>query len=207
MMRRVVPVAAACLCGALGAIAQPRLQPHYSIDPARSHATIAVGKSGAFSFAAGHTHEVEVDRISGEITVDPAQIERSTVKVTIDAARLKVTAHHEPPDDVPKVQQTMDGPQVLDVGRYPQIAFESTSIQVKRRAADTIELVVAGRLTLRGSAHAVAAPVVLRLDGGALTATGRFPVKQTDFGIKPVSVGGVVSVKDVVNIDFTIVAR
>jgi hypothetical protein len=32
-------------------------------------------------------------------------------------------------------------------------------------------------------------------------------LKQTDYGIKPVSVGGVVSVKDAVEIDFTIVGR
>jgi hypothetical protein len=30
----------------------------YRVDPARSHASIHVGKAGAFSFIAGHTHEV-----------------------------------------------------------------------------------------------------------------------------------------------------
>jgi hypothetical protein len=39
-----------------------------------------------------------------------------------------------------------------------------------------------------------------------VTATGRFALKQTDYGIRPVSVGGVVSVKDSVDISFTIVA-
>jgi YceI-like domain len=62
-------------------------------------------------------------------------------------------------------------------------------------------------LTLRGVTRAIAVPVEGRLEGQMLTATGRFSVKQTDYGIKPVSVGGVVSVKDTVNIAFTIVAR
>ena len=44
-------------------------------------------------------------------------------------------------------------------------------------------------------------------DGDALTATGHFAVKQTEYGIKPVSVGGVVSVKDAVDVSFTIAGR
>jgi hypothetical protein len=40
-----------------------------------------------------------------------------------------------------------------------------------------------------------------------LTATGRFAIRQTDFGIKPISVGGVVKVKDELTIIFTIVAK
>ena len=43
--------------------------------------------------------------------------------------------------------------------------------------------------------------------GRDLTATGKFTIKQTDFGIKPISIGGVVKVKDELNITFTIAAR
>ena len=50
-------------------------------------------------------------------------------------------------------------------------------------------------------------PVAARIEGQTLIATGRFALKQTDYGIEPVSVGGVVSVKDTVNISFTIVGR
>jgi hypothetical protein len=40
-----------------------------------------------------------------------------------------------------------------------------------------------------------------------LTATGRLTVNQSDYGIKPVSVGGVVAVKDTVAVTFHIVGR
>ena len=43
--------------------------------------------------------------------------------------------------------------------------------------------------------------------GDTLTATGRFSIKQTDFGITPISIGGVVKVKDELNITFTIATR
>jgi len=66
---------------------------------------------------------------------------------------------------------------------------------------------VTGQLTLRNVTRSIAVPVTVRMEGNTLTATGRFPVKQTDYGIKPVSVAGLVSVKDTLNVSFTIVGR
>ena len=44
--------------------------------------------------------------------------------------------------------------------------------------------------------------------GAAWQATGTLKLKQTDFGIKPVTAGaGTVRVKDEVSVDFTLVAR
>ena len=179
----------------------------YTIDANRSRATIEVGKSGVFSFAAGHAHEVLAPAMTGTIAVDVDDPARSSVRVTIDASALKVTGKGESTDDVPKVQQTMSGPQVLDVQRYPTITFASTSVVIKNHAGATLDAMVTGPLTIRGVARTMSVPVSVRLDGRTLTATGRFPVTQTAFGMKPVSVGGVVSVKDTVNVSFTIVGR
>jgi polyisoprenoid-binding protein YceI len=179
----------------------------YTIDPGRSRAAIEVGKSGALSFAAGHTHEVLASGIAGTMTVDPADPARSTGRVTIDASALKVSGKGEPADDVPKVQETMAGPQVLDVEHYPTITFVITSIAIKTNQETSLDGVVTGRLTLRDVTRSITVPVAARLEGQTLIATGRFALKQTDYGIKPVSVGGVVSVKDALNISFDIVAR
>ena len=153
----------------------------FVVDPARSRALIEVGKTGAFSFA-GHTHEVG------------------------GAAAMRVTGAGDPPDDVPKVTGTMLGAQVLDVKRFPSIAFESTGASVKG-ALPSLDLQVAGRLTIHGVTRPVAAPVAVRVDGDALTATGSFAIRQTDFGIKPISIGGLVKVRDELHITFTIAAR
>jgi polyisoprenoid-binding protein YceI len=179
----------------------------YTIDASRSRATIEVGKSGVFSFAAGHTHEVIASSVTGTITADISDLARASVHVTIDAAVLKVTGKGESADDVPKVQETMAGPQVLDVQRYRTITFASTSVAVKNQAGTTLDVLVTGQLTLHNVTRPITVPITVRLEGNTLTATGRFPVKQTDYGIKPVSVGGVVSVKDAVNVSFTIVGR
>jgi polyisoprenoid-binding protein YceI len=179
----------------------------YTIDSSQSSATIQVGKAGAFSFAAGHTHEVIVPTIAGTITVDADDPARSNVRLTIDASALKVSGKGESVDDVPKVQATMLGAQVLDVQRYPKITFASTSIAVKTQTPAILDAMVTGQLTLHSVTRSITVPVTVRREGNTLTATGRFPVKQTEFGIKPVSVGGVVSVKDAVNVSFTIAGR
>ena len=178
----------------------------FRIDPARSRASIDVGKAGAFSFA-GHTHEVAIPAVNGTVMVEPDAVEHSTVRLEIDAASLKVTGKGDPPKDVPEIQRVMLSDKVLDVDRYPKILFQSTGITVERRTGTTRDLNVAGTLTLHQVARPIRVPIHADLEAETLTASGRFQVKQTDHGIKPVSVGGVVNVKDALDISFSIVAR
>ena len=177
----------------------------FTVDADRSRAVIEVGKSGAFSFA-GHTHEVEAPLKDGLVRLDPDAPAKSDVKLTFNAAALRVTGKGESQSDVPKVQETMLGDQVLDAKKFPTIVFESTAVTAKG-VAPTLDLTVAGRMTIHGVTKPVTAQVSVKVDGASLTATGRFTIKQTDFGIKPVSVGGVVKVKDELAISFTIAAR
>jgi polyisoprenoid-binding protein YceI len=173
-------------------------------DPEQSRAIIEVGKSGAFSFA-GHTHEVEAPLKNGAVHLDTGDPSHGDVQLQFDAAAMHVTGKGESPADVPKVTATMVSDAVLDVARYPSIAFESTSVRVAGPGA--LDLVVTGRLTIHGRTQTVTAPVSVKVDGDRLTATGRFTIKQTDYGITPVSVGGVVKVRNELNITFTIAAR
>ena len=174
----------------------------FVVDPARSRATIDVGKTGAFSFA-GHTHEVVAPLSSGVIHLDTDMPSRSDVRLEFNAAALRVTGKGESADDVPKVQQTMLGEQVLDAKRFPTITFESISATGKG-ALPALDLTITGRLTIHGVTKTVTAPVSVKADGRLITATGRFVIKQTDFGIKPISIGGVVKVKDELAIAFSI---
>jgi polyisoprenoid-binding protein YceI len=205
----------AILAVALGAglSAQPGNPRTFTVDSARSRSLIEVGKGGAFSFVAGHAHEVEAPIASGVVHLDPADPSHADVHLEFDAAAMRVSGKGEPPGDVPKVQEVMLSEQVLDVRRYPKITLDSTGVSSVQGKADTtpnptmFDLTVAGNLTLHGVTKPFKAPVDVRLDGGMLTATGKLSIKQTDFGIKPISVAGVVNVKDALNITFTIVAR
>src|SRR6185369_9325388 len=110
---------------------------------------------GAFSFA-GHTHEVEAPLSSGVVHLDPDALSRSNVRLEFNAAAMRVSGKGEPPDDVPKVTQAMLGEQVLDVKKYPTITFESTSVSGKG-TPPSLDLSVAGKLTIRGMTKAVTA--------------------------------------------------
>jgi polyisoprenoid-binding protein YceI len=188
---------------AVGATAADRT---YRVDPSRSRATIHVGKAGAFSFIAGHTHEIVGPIESGSIDVDLDALPRSRVTLVIAAAELKVSAKGEPEGDPPKVQEAMSGEKVLDVARHPRITFESTGATLQSRRGTLLDLMVSGTLTIRDVAQPVTVPVHVDIADASLTASGRFTIKQSAFGIKPVSVGGVVAVKDALDIDFSIVA-
>ncbi len=162
------------------------------IDVKRSTIRIHVGKAGAFS-AAGHEHWVTAPIMSGSLDPSPPHI-----SFRVESSKLQV----EPDKDLSaekqaEVQHTMQT-QVLESDKFPEIAFQSTSIQ--QTSPDTWD--VTGDLTLHGQTHPVATKV--RKDQDSYV--GRCQLKQTDFGIRPVRVaGGVVKVKDQLDIDFSVV--
>lgn len=178
----------------------------YHVDNTKSTLTIAVGKSGALSFVAGHAHEVTGPIASGAVDVDRRDPSHARITLVIASADLKLSRKSESQEDARKIQETMESDQVLAADRYRELTFESTSVKPNGQPGDAMDLVVDGRLTIRGTAQPVSAPVHVIFKGDALTATGRFTVKQSAFGIKPVTVGGVVAVKDALDIRFSIVA-
>jgi polyisoprenoid-binding protein YceI len=179
----------------------------FGIDAASSKIRLNVGRSGLFGFA-GHDHEVAVPAFAGNVMLDRADVSRSSLSVQFDAAALTVTGKGEPPQDVPEVQRVMLSDGVLDVQRHPKITFVSRSVSVVERATNRMMLRVSGQLSLRGVARPVTVPVEVQLSGDRLTATGKATVRQTLFGMRPVTAGaGTVRVKDDVEVIFTVIAR
>jgi polyisoprenoid-binding protein YceI len=80
-------------------------------------------------------------------------------------------------------------------------------VELEHRSSTRLKLRVTGNLTLHGITQSIAVPVDAEMNGDAITSRGRFVVKQTDFGMTPVSVaGGMVSVKDALVVHFTVVS-
>jgi polyisoprenoid-binding protein YceI len=178
----------------------------YAVIGGQSTVTIHVGKGGVFGFA-GHEHEVAASAVEGRIVADRAQIAASSVSLSFAAAALRVTGKGEPADDVPAVQEAMLGPNVLDAQRFPAVVFRSTSVAGRPAGTDAYELQVAGELELHGVTQPLSVPLRVELSQDGLRASGTVTLRQTAFGIKPVSVGGVVKVKDELKITFDIVAH
>lgn len=179
----------------------------YDVDPAQSSLTVHVGKAGLFRFA-GHEHEVTAPVGSGRIEADASDLARSSVTLSFRAADLRVTGRDEPPEDRPKVQEAMVGPKVLDAARFPAIRFTSKTVAGRALPDGVHDLRIEGDLELHGVTRRVTVPVrVRRSADGTLSAEGTTVVRQTDFGIEPVSVAGVVKVKNELGLTFRLLAR
>jgi polyisoprenoid-binding protein YceI len=165
------------------------------IDAKRSSITIHVGKAGMFS-AAGHEHWVEAPISSGVLN------ESSAPRVEFKVETAKMTVRRDPKvndKDQAQIQKDMET-MTLDTAKYPEIAFRSSRIEKLGEGQWKVE----GTLSLHGAIKPVS--LIVKRNGEAYA--GHVVIKQTDFGIKPVSVGGgMVKVKNEVDIEFQIFAR
>jgi polyisoprenoid-binding protein YceI len=204
---RVAAAVVALVVVAAGALAMQASGP-LSVVADESHVVIAVGKAGMFGFA-GHAHEVVAPAVRGTVVADVADWARSRVSLDFDAAALRVNGAGEPPADVPEVQRVMLGDRVLDAARFPNVSFRSTRVAVKALARDGADLQVEGQVTLHGVTKPLVVPVHVTWDGaGALVGRGAFSLKQSTFGIQPVTAaGGTVKVRDEVEVRFVLKAR
>jgi polyisoprenoid-binding protein YceI len=178
----------------------------YSIDPQQSKMEIHVGKEGAFK-AFGHDHLIEAKQVSGQAQFDPQNIDQSSVRLQVPTKSITVIDPGESEKDRKEVQATMEGEKVLDVAKFPEITFVSTSISAAKKTSDGWELTLSGKLNLHGVEKPVSFPLHLRANNNELRAEGEVSILQTDYGITPVKVGGgTVKVKDKLKITFNIVA-
>jgi len=165
-----------------------------AIDPQKSSITVRVFKAGVFS-AFGHEHEISAPIQQGSFTENPASVE-----ITVDARRMRVMDKGISEKDRADIQQTMLGPKVLDSEKFPTIRFRSTRFEPLGEG----KWIVLGDLTIHGETH----PVKVHVEGENGHYRGTAELKQKDFGITPVTVGGgAVKVKNELHIEFEIVAR
>jgi len=163
------------------------------IDVERSTITIHVGKSGLLS-AAGHEHWVNAPIARGFIRESEPHVEFTvnTRAMTVKTDPKVDAKTHE------QIQQDMQDT-TLESGKFPRISFESKRVE-RTGAGWKVE----GTLTL----HGVSKTITLNVTKDGATYISRTTLKQTDFGIKPATAGGgMVKVKDQVELEFRIVPQ
>src|ERR1700678_1749513 len=187
-------VSTLALCTAIMAAA-PVVAQEKAIDTQRSTITIHVGKSGLCS-AAAHDHTINAPISSGTV------LESGTPHIEFRVETAKMTVQPDPKIDA-KDQATIQThmeEMPLKTKKYPEITCRSSHVQ---KLADG-QWKVDGDLSLHGVTKAIS--VTVKRAGEPYTTHA--VLKQTDFGIKPLSIGGgVIKVKNEVEIDFQIFAR
>ena len=167
----------------------------YPIDVEHSTLTVHVFKAGVFS-AFADNHVIRAPMAEGHLSDAGALVVDLIVRVT-DMAVIDPTLTA---DKRGEVQARMQGPEVLDGSRYPDIRFASTRIDV-----DGAEH---WRVTGDLSLHGVTRPLTFAVTRRERHFRGAISIRQRDFGIQPISIaGGTVKVKDELRIEFDIVAR
>ena len=173
----------------------PLLAQDTIIDTQKSTITIHVGKAGLFS-AAAHEHWVSAPLSSGVFSESGTPHVEFTVKSAQMALKPDPKVDAKTQAEIQKDMEVM----VLDTAKYPEIAFRSSRVQKLSEGQWKVD----GLLSLHGASK----PVSVNVKRTADSYGGHTTIKQTDFGIKPVTVGGgLIKVKDEIDVDFQIFGR
>jgi polyisoprenoid-binding protein YceI len=182
------------------------------VDYERSSLVAKINKGGLLRFL-GHEHGVVPGDWSAEVSFDPNDLAGSSIVVAVSAPGLIIDS--EParrlagvdPDgpteaEVEEIRAKMLSDEQLDAETFPVIHFESNELRLDGDG----ELQIKGTLNLHGVARPVEVDADLESDGPGYVVRGSFEIGQKDFGIEPVSIGGVVKVDNKVEIRFEIFA-
>jgi polyisoprenoid-binding protein YceI len=185
----------------------------YTIDSNASNVQIHVFRGGTLS-RLGHNHVMTSKHVTGRIWLQ-SSIERSgfemavpVAQLVVDDAQARAAAGSEFPGEIPEddrdgTRKNMLRAEVLDAEHFPKISLRSVRIAGTQQKPQVV-----ARIVIKDVARDVAVPATLAVAGNRLTATGEFDIQQTNFGIKPFSIGlGALEVLDRLHIKFEIVAE
>lgn len=185
----------------------------YRIDPSSSTLHILVYRGGPMA-RLGHNHVVSSPNLQGRVW-QGAALEDAGFDITVPVNDLVVddnAARAAEGEDFP-LNVSEDAKQgtkanmlrdtLLDGARHPEIRITSVQIQ-----GDAKTPLVTAALRIRDQTRQVTLPVTLQSTDAGLRISGAFEIKQTDFGITPLSIAmGALLVVDTVKIKFDLLAR
>lgn len=189
-------------------------QRDYAVVPTASDVRIFVYRAGRLAERLGHNHVISIPDVQGTLVLT-RELVGSTVDIRIPVATLVVDDPEQRKEagegfdtklsetDIEDTRRNMLSSRVLDAGPYPLIRVKST---VTGGTPPDMQADVS--MTLHGKVQQFQTPVKLEKQGELATASGAFSILQSDFGIEPISMlGGSLSVKDEMRIQYRIVAR
>lgn len=178
----------------------------YAVEQEASTLWVVTHRAGLLGFL-GHEHAIlSTDWTATVCGADPVSsgaqasvtIPTKSLVIDSDSARALGGLGDGPgPEDREEIQRKLLAPEGLDAEAHPRIELRVDS--VAPREGDGVRAF--GRLTVRSVTRDIATTLDLEeLEGGRLRISGKVQVRQTDFGIEPESVAGVVNVADEVDL-------
>lgn len=177
----------------------------FQIDKAASRFTVQAFATGLLS-SFGHNPIIGMRDFDGEIQFVPGTYEKALVQVTVRTNAMEVLDEMKN-DDRKKLEQKMFE-DVLDIERFPVAVFESKEITIRKQSNDLLQAHVTGELSFHGTTQNHSFDARVTVMGTMLRISGEFTLRQSDYGIKPVSfAGGALRLNDEVKFNFELVAR
>lgn len=177
----------------------------YRIDVGMSRFTVRAFATGLFS-SLGHSPTFAIRDYTGEANFVTSNPEQSSIRISVKSASLTVTDDVSQKDRA-EIESKMNQ-DVLETSGYPEIVFESNQVALNTSGDDCYTANVTGNLILHGITRSETISAQVSVTGDVLRAYGEFSLRQSDYGIKLVSVaGGTLKVKDEVKVAFDFTAR
>jgi polyisoprenoid-binding protein YceI len=177
----------------------------FLIDPSVSRFTVQAFAAGLLS-AFGHNPTIGIRDYEGEIHCVPATYEKAFVRVTVRTGTMDVLDEMKN-DDRKKLEQLMYQ-EVLEIDRFPIVVYESKEIKLQKPSSEMLLASVNGELSFRGVTQNHSFEARVTDMGAMLRISGEFSLRQSDYGIKPVSfAGGALRLKDEIKFKFDLAAR
>ena len=175
--------------------------PVYRLDPAASLVTIFVHRGGPMA-RFGHDHIIASHTLSGYTapSANRADLHLRLDELTVDEPDLRRAAGLTTDPDADAIAGTRSNmlTRVLEAERYPEVLLHA------EREGNELRLAV----TLHGQTRSYLIPATVTEDPASVTTSGTLTLRQTDFGMTPMSVlGGAILVEDALDLRFKLVAR
>jgi polyisoprenoid-binding protein YceI len=178
---------------------------HFVIDARASRFTVQAFATGLLS-KMGHNPTIGIRSFSGGVKFDPEALQGGEFRLAIHTASLGVQDDISDKDrrEIESLMKT----QVLEIAKYPEAVYEAPVATIHKLADALYSATLKGSLSFHGVTHSQPVTARVALFGEMLRASGEFTLRQSDFGIKPISVaGGALKLKDEVKFSFELVAR
>jgi polyisoprenoid-binding protein YceI len=174
----------------------------YKIIPGESQVTYEVGEtflnqSNRFNLAVGVTKQV-----TGEILANQSDPQKSSIgPITVDISQFT--------SDSSRRDSAIRG-MWLESGKFPQAIFTPTKIETLPSTyveGQDYSFKVTGDLKVRDVTKPVTFDVTVNLKGGTLSGTAVTTILMSDFGVGPISIGGMLNTEDKAKVSLKFVAR
>jgi YceI-like domain len=175
--------------------------PVFRIESERSLVVIEVHRGGSLA-RVGHDHVIAAHQLEGFIAPDDKRSDLyfRLEDLVVDEPELRTQAKldtHPSADDITGTRHNMLN--AFEAQRYPFAV-----VHIERLGSASVR----ASMSLHGMVRTQDVPAQIDVRGDDMTVAGTLALKQTDFGIKPVSVlGGALQVVDEVQVRFSIHAR